>query len=184
MTGRHGRSAPLFSDTDPDVYLPDTSACINISEERSDTESVWRLIRDLTEEGRIVVPAQVLGELRDNAMYAMRLKPYERAFQAGDRRADDPEYLMYVGRITREHPGMCKATGWKTRADQYVIALAELERYVVVAHESTVKRSNTKIPGVCKQRRIRCRSVDEFVAEATPTLRIANETDLRNARRI
>jgi hypothetical protein len=57
---------------------------------------------------------------------------------------------------------MSKARGRKNPADPYIIALAEMEKYVVVADESLV-RPNRKIPGVCKQRGIRCLSLDEFV---------------------
>lgn len=156
-------SAPLFRKIEPDVYLIDTSAWINI-DERSDSQDVWQLIVALLEKGRIVACAQVLAELRDNPMYETRLKPHEQALQAGDRSSDNPDYLRYVGRITYEHPGMSKARGWKTPADSYVIALAELEGYVVVADEN-MRHRNRKIPGVCENRGIRCLSSSEFVTE-------------------
>jgi Domain of unknown function (DUF4411) len=108
----------------------------------------------------------VLAELRDNPIYQTRLKPYEQALQAGDRDSDDPEYLMYVGKITRAYPGMCKARGPKTPADPYVIALAELEGYVVVAEETMTRRPNRKIPGVCKQRGLKCLTLQEFITQA------------------
>ncbi len=164
MKRRRSARAPLFRPTEPDVYLIDTSAWINI-DERTDADAVWQLIVVLIEQGRIVACAQVLTELRDNPMYEPRLKPYERALQAGDRNSDDPDYLQYVGRITHDHPGMSKARGAKTPADPYVIALAELEGYVVVADES-MRHPNRKIPGVCSQRGIRCLTSVEFVAVA------------------
>jgi len=102
-------------------------------------------------------------------MYDKRLRPYEAALQAGDIGSDDPEYvdyLLYVGRITHDYPSMAKATGEKTPADPYVIALAEREGYVVVADEST-KRPNRKIPGVCQQRGTRCITLDQFIEETT-----------------
>jgi hypothetical protein len=164
MKRRRSARAPLFQSTEPDVYVIDTSAWINI-DERRDSEAVWRLIVVLIEQGRIVACAQVLGELRENPMYEPRLKPYERALQVGDRNSDDPDYLRYVGRITHDYPGMCKARGRKTPADPYVIALAALDGYVVVADES-MRRPNRKIPGVCKQRGIRCLTSPEFVEVA------------------
>jgi hypothetical protein len=60
---------------------------------------------------------------------------------------------------------MSKATGPKTLADPYIIALAELEGYVVVTDESCNKRPNRKIPGVCKQRGIRCLTLAQFIKE-------------------
>lgn len=161
---RRRRSAPLFRSTEPAIYLIDTSAWITI-DGRRDAGDVWRLVIVLIEQGRIVVCAQVLSELRDNPMYEPRLKPYERALQAGDRNSDDPDYLRFVGRITHDHPGMSKARGWKTPADSYVIALAELEGYVIVADEN-MRHPNRKIPGVCRQRGIRCLTSAEFIAVA------------------
>jgi hypothetical protein len=157
------RSLPLFRSTEPDVYLIDTSAWLNI-DSRTDREDVWRIIVGLIEQGRIVACAQVLAELRDDPVYASRLKPYEKALQAGDRSSDDPDYLQYVGKVTHDHPGMSRATGLKTPADPYVVALAELEGYVVVADETAMKRPNRKIPGVCQQRGIRCLTLAQFIA--------------------
>ena len=163
MKRRH--PLPLFRSIEPDIYLIDTSAWLNI-DSRPDAEDVWRLVVTLIEQGRIVVCAQVLGELRDDPIYVPRLKPYERALQAGDHNSDDVAYLQYVGKITHDHPAMSKATGSKTPADPYVVALAELQGYVVVADEST-KRPNRKIPGVCQQRGIRCITLAQFISAAS-----------------
>ncbi len=158
------RPLPLWRSVGPNVYVVDTSSWLNI-ESRADSEDVWRLIVGLIEQGRIVACAPVLGELRGNPMYDSRLRPYEAALQAGDRESDDPGYLLHVGRITHDHPGMCRATGAKTPADPYVVALAELEGYVVVADERATRRPNRKIPGVCQQRGIRCITLAELVEE-------------------
>ena len=162
-------SLPLFKSIEPEVYVIDTSSWVNI-DARADAEDVWTLVVTLIEQGRSVACAQVLGELRDNPFYLSRLKPYEDALKAGDGNNDDPAYLQHVGRITMEHPGMCKPTGWKTRADPYVVALAELEKHVVVADETLDNRPNRKIPGVCRTRGIRCITLDEFVREARASL--------------
>lgn len=148
----------------PDVYVIDTSAWLDI-DTRPDFEGAWKIIEALIKQGRIVAPAQVLAELHDNPIYLTRLKPYESALLAGDEKTDDPDYLIHVGRITFDHPGMSRATGRKTPADPYVIALAEREQYVVVANESLRNRPNRKIPGVCRQRRIRCITLDQFVSD-------------------
>jgi|SRR5271165_4122551 len=160
MKGSH--RLPLFRSVEPDVYEIDTSSWLNI-EGRPDCEEVWRTIIALIERGRIVACAQVLDEMRNNPIYA-RLQPYEAALRAGDEKSDDPDYLQQVGKITHAYPSMSRATGRKTPADPYVIALAEREQYVIVADES-MKRPNRKIPGVCKQRGIRCITLAEFVEE-------------------
>jgi hypothetical protein len=155
---------PLLRHLEPVCYVIDTSAWVNI-DNRLDAEDVWQLIIRLIAESRIVACARVLDELRDNPLYLKRLKPYEKALQAGERASDDPEYLAMLGRITYEHPAMCKASGVKTQADGYVVALAELDHYTVVADETTAKRPNRKIPGVCQQRGINCISLDQFVSD-------------------
>lgn len=164
MTIKRRRTLPLWRSVGPNVYVVDTSSWLNI-EFRADSEDVWRLIVGLIEQGRIVACAPVLGELRDNPIYGSRIRPYEAALLAGDRKSDDPDYLLHVGRITHAFPGMCKATGAKTPADPFVVALAELEGYVVVADESSARRPNRKIPGVCQQRGIRCITLAQFVEE-------------------
>jgi hypothetical protein len=103
------------------------------------------MIVDLINKGRIVACSQVLDELRDNPIYTLRFKSYEKALQAGDR-GNDIDYLRRVGMVTYEHPAMSKATGVRTPADPYLIALAELEKYVIVADETTRKRPNRKFP--------------------------------------
>lgn len=163
------RPLPLFQATEPDVYLIDTSAWFDI-DARADSEDIWLLIVALIEQGRIVACAPVLGELRADPVYKSRLKPYESALQAGDRNADDIAYLQHVGRITHDHPGMSKATGSKTPADPYIVALAELDGYVVVTSETITKRPNRKIPGVCRQRGIRCLTLPEFIVAASATM--------------
>jgi Domain of unknown function (DUF4411) len=156
------RSLPLFQPLEPDVFLIDTSSWLNI-DRHPNSEEIWTAITVLIEQGRIVACAQVLAELRDNPMYLFRLKPYEKALQAGDRGSEDVAYLQHVGRVTYEHPAMSKATGFRTPADPYIVALAELEKYVVVADETRTRRPNRKIPGVCQKRGIRCLTLREFV---------------------
>jgi len=159
MTRSH--RLPLFRATEPDVYEFDTSSWFNI-DPRPDSEQVWQLVIRLINQGRIVSCLQVLDEMRNDPIFT-RLHSYEVALRTGDHKGDDPSYLQHVGRITHDYPAMSKATGRKTPADPYVVALAELEGYVVVCDES-IRRQNRKIPGVCQQRNIRCITLDEFVA--------------------
>jgi hypothetical protein len=160
------KSLPLFRSIEPDTYLIDTSAWSNI-DLRKDCDDVWNLIYGLLDEGRIVACSRVVGELRDgSSCYLSRIKPYEKTLMAGDRNSDDIEYLMLLGR-TFEHPGMSRAAGLIDPADPYIVALAELEGYVVVSDETKRKRASRKIPGVCEKRGIRCISLEEFIAEAS-----------------
>jgi Domain of unknown function (DUF4411) len=162
------RPSPLFQQIEPDVYVIDTSAWSNI-DLRNDAEDVWELINGLIEDGRIVACAEVLREVHDEPFYLLRLHHHEDALKAADR--SDTDYLLHVGKITREHQAMAGARGTKTKADPYVVALAELEKYVVVADESCAHRPNRKIPGVCKLRGIKYRSLEEFLTEVRATTR-------------
>jgi|SRR6185503_2451901 len=155
------KRSPLFADQEPDVYVVDTSAWINI-DGRPDREVAWSIVTSLIQQGRIVACAAVLTELRENPLYRQRLKPFSEALQAGERGVEDPEYLRHVGVITHKFPGMCKARGMRTPADPYVVALAQLEKYVVVVDESP-RRPNRKIPGVCDKLGIRWISSEQFI---------------------
>lgn len=86
----------------------------------------------------------------------------EQALLKGDASGGDIEYLQCVGKITHDFPSMSKATGTKTPADPYVVALAQMEEYTVVADESK-RRKNRKIPGVCEQLGIDCLTLKEFI---------------------
>jgi len=161
MKRRH--STPLFQQVEPDVYVIDTSAWCNI-DQRSDAADVWSLIVELIGEGRIVVCATVLDEMQEEDFYMLRIFPHETALRAGDR--NDPDYLLHVGKVTYQHPAMSGAAGFRNKADPYVVALAELENYVVVSDESCRRRPHRKIPGVCQQRGIKHKTLAEFVRDA------------------
>ncbi len=159
MSRRH--HLPLLRSQEPDEYLMETSAWLNI-DSRPDREDAWVAIISLVNQGRLFSCRQVLSELRDNPLYLGKLKEYENALLAGDR--DDIDYLMHVGIVTHDHPAMSKARGRKTPADPYVVALAELENYIVVADETCKNRPSRKIPGVCQQRGIRCLTLSNFLS--------------------
>jgi hypothetical protein len=161
------RGKDLFTDVEAHRYLIDTSAWLDI-DARADVTIVWHLIYALISCSRTFATRSVLNELRENAIFKRHLKQHERALLTGDR--DDPEYLLHVGRVTLAHPAMSKARGEKTPADPFVVALAELEGYVVVCDESRVTRRNRKIPSACKQRGIKCMTLDELVATERPIL--------------
>jgi len=158
---RKGRNMPLFPDEELDVYVFDTSAWVNAGLHRN-SEKVWMTIIDLIGYRRVFTCSQVMIELKPDPIYE-RVKRYEKALLAHDGKLSDPEFLQAVGQITHDHPGMCKARGEKTPADPYVIALAQLENYIVVADEGTARRKSRKIPGVCQKLGICCRSLEEFI---------------------
>jgi hypothetical protein len=150
----------LFESEEPDVYVFDTSAWVNVKSHRK-SDDLWVTIIDLIGHRRLVTCPQVMTELKPDPIYK-QVKRYEKALLAHSGKLSNPEFRIAVGRITHDSPGMCKARGEKTPADPYVIALAQLEDYVVIADEGTVKRQTRKIPGACRALGICCKTLDEF----------------------
>jgi len=149
---------------EPDAYAVDTSAWLNI-DSLPNSEDAWVAIQRLIKDGRLFTCQQVLVELHDDPIFLARIKPFEKALLAGGGRSNDPLYLLQVGQITHDFPAMSKATSSKTPADPYIIALAKMEGYVVVADEGT-RRINRKIPGVCQRLNIRCIFISQMIEEA------------------
>lgn len=155
------RSDPtLFDGAAPEVYLIDSSSWFNI-DLRTDREEIWNNIYRLITERRIVVCSGVFDEIHNSPVYE-RLKLHEATLRDGDIESTDLEYLQLVGRITRDHPTMSRARSRKFAADPYVVALAKLQGYTVVADESN-ERANRKIPGACRKLGVCCLTLDEFV---------------------
>jgi hypothetical protein len=161
MTRRSNPS--LFPE--PDAYAVDTSSWLNV-DSLPNSEDAWVAIQRLIKDGRLFTCQQVLVELHDDPIYLARIKPFERALLAGGGRNNDPLYLLQVGKITHDFPAMSKATSSKTPADPYIIALAKMEGYVVVADEGT-RRINRKIPGACQRLKIRCILISQMIEEVS-----------------
>jgi hypothetical protein len=150
----------LFDGQEPEVYLIDSSAWFNI-DEKEDHEQIWQNIYRLIEEKRIVICSAVFEEIGNSEVYG-RLKPHEAVLKEGDLPSTDIEYLQLIGKITRDHPAMSKARSRKFAADPYVVALASIQRYTVVADESN-ERANRKIPGACKKLGVCYMTLPEFI---------------------
>jgi hypothetical protein len=153
----------LFEPTPPNVYLFDTSAWLNI-ESLPNKENIWALVGKLVDEGRICTCHEVIPELRDDPVYERRIKPMEKTLLAGCPNSSDIPFLQRVGRITHDHPSMSKATSAKNPADPFVVALAQVEGYTVVADESK-NRPSRKIPGVCAKLKIPCITLKQFIKD-------------------
>ena len=157
---RRSHDPTLFDTAEPEVYLIDSSAWFNI-DLRPDRDEVWRNIYGLISEKRIVVSTEIFDEIRNSTIYD-RLRLHEAALKEGDLGSTDLEYLQLIGKITREHPSMSRARSRKFAADPYVIALAKLQGYTVVADESNA-RPNRKIPGACRKYGVCCLTLPEFI---------------------
>ena len=89
-------------------------------------------------------------------------RTHEETLKDGDLPSTDVEYLKLIGKITRDHPSMSRARSRKFAADPYVVALAKLQGYTVVADESNA-RPNRKIPGACRKCGVPCLTLSEFI---------------------
>jgi len=66
------RSLPLLRAIEPDVYLFDTSAWLNVDAD-SDSNGLWALIVKLIEQGRIVSCTEVIREMKEDSIYLLRI---------------------------------------------------------------------------------------------------------------
>jgi hypothetical protein len=138
----------------------DSSAWLNI-DERADAVKCWPLVIALITQQRLVAPAEVIEEIKVNESAWERLHTYEAALRGALTTGDS--YLLLAGRIAWAHPGISGIRSRKTKADPFVVALAELERFTVVTNETTLKRPSRKIPTVCKARGVQCIPLDDML---------------------
>lgn len=168
------------------LYCVDTSALANIQRiyRLSQLEGVWEFLDDLSREGRLAAPKQVLAELEEGQDDEIRrwAKSHSSVFrqltpeqwQVGKSIANDPKLKGFID-PEKEVPD----------ADPFVIALAVeeqkqhrliLEKWIVVADESFARPGKRpKIPDVCKDPRynIECISTrDWFEREGLQLVRM------------
>jgi len=150
---------PLIAAMEP-TYVVDSSAWFNMSG-RSDSERAWAIIITLIERERLVDPSEVIEEVKlDDEMWR-RLEPYERLLRFV---RTDEAYLKLAGAIAGEFPGMACIRSRKDKADPWVVALGEIERFTVVTDETSDRRPSRKIPTACKKRGVLCISLAEMLA--------------------
>jgi hypothetical protein len=156
------RRPPLLALQEPPTYVVDSSAWLNI-DERPDADGAWVLVIALIKEQRIVAPAEVIDEIKLNDDAWARLHQFEAMLKGAIRTGD--QYLLLAGRIALAHPGISGLRSRRTKADPFVIALAELERFTVVTNETTTHRPNRKIPTVCDKRKVLWMPLAQMLAE-------------------
>lgn len=148
---------------DKPTFVIDTSSWSLLSQHPA-RDKIVEIIEKLVAEHRVFCPKQVLDEVKDDDAVYELVKQFSRRFKK-NKQKDKPRYWALVGKITHEYPAMSKPRRKKTAADPFVIATAEINGCIVVSDETTAKRQNRKIPGVCKKRNppVRCITLDELV---------------------
>lgn len=138
------------------TYVIDTSALGHI-DGRPDANAVWATVTRLIEEGRLKTVEQVMTELgnvdpNSHARLAdYRTKIVERI---------TPELFSEAGRISETYRRMSRPWHRNDSADPWLVALAKLKGYTVVADE---RRRRQRIPVVCNHEGVVCFDLAEFV---------------------
>lgn len=155
-----------------DVYVLDASSWISIEGHPAQNRILHSLI-PLIEAGRIKSPPQVWDELKKCDWVLAWIGDYRS--QIVENRDNDIDYLMLVGRVTREFPALAGARGSKNKADPYVVALTaygnEMDNpntWITVADETLESRPSKKIPTACDRFGVDCMSLMEMLAEEYP----------------
>jgi hypothetical protein len=121
---------------------------------------VWEEMQQLCDSGRLLVPEEVLDELRaqDDNLLAW-VKARADAMVAPTSRA-----LMLEARaVLADHPFLTKTGTGRGRADPFVVALASLRGLPVVTQEQGGSAAKPRIPYVCQQRGVGCMGVLEVI---------------------
>ena len=146
-------------------YVMDSSSWARI-DEMSDNNHVWSAIEPLISAGLIVPPVEVWDELEKNTGIINGLRLYREQIVID--MSTEIDYLLRVGRIALDHPAMSGSRLARNRADPYVIAMAEHFGLTVVADETTARRPNRKIPGVCAIRSTPCIDLIQLLRREDP----------------
>ena len=137
------------------VYIFDTSAFIAAWSEAYPIESfpvLWKRLDELIQQGRLIAPYEVFRELgkKDGDAHAW-LKPRKNLF-----RHEDEQLQISAAEVLRQFPKLMKAGGSRGAADPWVVALARVERGIVVTKEDMGSEQKPKIPYACRHYGLEC----------------------------
>jgi hypothetical protein len=152
---------PLFALQEPPTYVMDSSAWFNV-DTLPNPDTAWAIVLALIERERLVDPSEVIEELKLDEVLWSRVQHLEGKLRF---RRSDEAYLKLAGLIASEFPGMASIRSKKNKADPWVVALAEIERFTVVTDETTERRPNRKIPTACRKRGVSCVSLLKMLAD-------------------
>lgn len=156
------------------VYCIDTSSLIecNLKYPESNFPGLWKRLRQLVDDDRLITTRQVRRELKSKAdQAAVWVKDNKRMV----RTPTDEEWIK-AQEVRDEFPKLVDPEKEKEDADPFLIGLALVERekaqawgwnveYVVVSEESTKRRGKDKIPTVCKHYGLRCIRLLQLIQE-------------------
>ena len=140
----------------------DTSAYVNGRRDHYPAEtfpSVWKLIGEAMDDGRVISPREVLNELRandDDTSRWARERP-------GCFVAPSEDVPREAGAVLAMLPN----PGVRDGADPFVVAEAKVREFVVVTYEGrsfsgiATKNWSRRMPGICQRLGVRCCTLPE-----------------------
>jgi hypothetical protein len=138
------------------VYCIDSSAVLDWLERYYPEEAFPALIErmdSLINAGRLLMSEEVLEELVTKDEAAKRwCEPRQAAMVV----ETDAAVALAVREVLREYPRLVGALKNRSRADPFVIAVAQLKSAVVVTGETGGTADRPKIPFVCEQLAVGC----------------------------
>lgn len=143
----------------------DTSAYVNGRRDHypfATFPSVWLLVGNAMDDGRIIAPREVLNELR--------AKDDETCAWAKDHAAAFVEPTEAVQREAGVIYGMLPNPGMRDAADPFVVAEAKVKGLTVVTYEGRsfsgipTKNWARKMPGICQHVGVTCCTLPEALA--------------------
>lgn len=149
----------------------DTSAFINAWRDHLPPEtfpSVWRVFDDALQDGRILMPREVLREV---GAYDDDLNSWVTARQ-GRAVEPDEQVQRLAGEIQAEFP----ESAVRNAADAFIIAEARIRGFAVVTYEgrsfdgARTTRWERKMPGICAHFDIECLTVPQALARLGATI--------------
>jgi Domain of unknown function (DUF4411) len=148
------------------VFVFDTSAYINGRKDHYPPmtfPSVWELVRDAMQDGRIVCPREVYRELVKEDEVAEWIKKHDLSGLFAD---PDQQTQRAAGEVYKLFPSPGKRDG----ADPFVIADAQVRGLTVVTYEGRAhtgvptKRWHRSMPGICGRVNVPCITLAEALA--------------------
>lgn len=121
---------------------------------------VWEELDSLATSGRLLIPDEVLEELRiqdDDLLQWVRSR-------ANTIVAPTTRAIMLEARsVLASHPHLTKTGTGRGKADPFVIALASLQGSSVVTQEQGGSSTKPRIPYVCSQRSVSCMNLLDVI---------------------
>lgn len=148
-------------------YCIDTSALVDLMKRFYPPDifpSLWEDLKKLISQGNLIAPKQVLKELEKYGDRDDPLLKWAKRNKGMFVDLTEKAQLQSVKEILERFPNLVDSNK-EEEADPFVVALAKVEGYSVIASEKIGSIDRPKIPDVCNHYGIKCLSLQEFFRE-------------------